>query len=523
MKAFLMHRDRDFDVQQPLPWNEEALTQDLELGVLFRGMAGEDGFLVDVARRAVLSAVHADLDTITYRQAVLKDSHRNPEVVRKLYGLAVEALAEQRKHYFLGILSKYPSSVLNGAIEQLELHVQYLERLAAIARVSAPGFDSDGFTRLFAMIERELSDEYLATVRSHLAELKFRRGVLVSAELGEGNRGTRYVLRKERGAPQGWLDRVLLALKRMLPGGEPPHVVRIAPRDEAGGRALSELRDRGIASVANAVAQSAEHIQGFFATLRAELAFYVGCLNLHERLGVKGQPVCFPVPGPAGERTLRFSGLYDPSLALSTDRRVVGNAVDLDGKSVVVITGANQGGKSTFLRSVGLAQLMMQCGMFVGADSYAAGLCSGVFTHYKREEDPTMKSGKLDEELARLSDIADHLAPNSALLLNESFAATNEREGSEIARQVVTALLEKGIKVLFVTHLYQFARGLSDRKLEEAVFLRAEREADGTRTFRLVKGEPLETSYGADLYETVFAREPPPRAEEKRPRESVQA
>jgi DNA mismatch repair ATPase MutS len=189
------------------------------------------------------------------------------------------------------------------------------------------------------------------------------------------------------------------------------------------------------------------------------------------------------------------------------ERRVVGNAADADGKSLVIITGANQGGKSVFLRSIGLAQMMMQCGMFVAAESFDAELCRNLFTHYKREEDATMKSGKLDEELARMSDIVDHLAPNSILLFNESFAATNEREGSEIARQIVCALLERRIKVFFVTHLYEFAHGLFDRKTENAIFLRAERRADGTRTFRLVEGEPLETSHGEDLYREIFPDE----------------
>ena len=104
-----------------------------------------------------------------------------------------------------------------------------------------------------------------------------------------------------------------------------------------------------------------------------------------------------------------------------------------------------------------------------------------------------------------MSDIADSLTPHSIVLFNESFAATNEREGSEIARQVVSALLEKNIRVLFVTHLHEFARGLYETSMEDTLFLRAERQADGTRTFRLVPGAPLETSYGEDLYEKVFA------------------
>jgi DNA mismatch repair ATPase MutS len=183
---------------------------------------------------------------------------------------------------------------------------------------------------------------------------------------------------------------------------------------------------------------------------------------------------------------------------------VIGNDVNADEKDLIIITGANQGGKSTFLRSVGLAQLMMQAGMFVPAESFSANMCPSLFTHFKREEDASMKSGKFDEELTRMSEIAEHLVPNSMLLFNESFAATNEREGSEIARQIVSALLEKGYKIFFVSHQYTFASGFHAKRQKNALFLRAERESDGTRTFKLVEPEPLETSYGEDLYNQIF-------------------
>ena len=187
--------------------------------------------------------------------------------------------------------------------------------------------------------------------------------------------------------------------------------------------------------------------------------------------------------------------------------KVVGNDVNADDKDLVIITGANQGGKSTFLRSIGLAQLMMQCGMFVPAQSYSANLCEGLFTHYKREEDTTMESGKFDEELSRMSDIVDTISPNSMVLFNESFAATNEREGSEIARQIICALLELHIKVFYVTHLFELAHGFYDRQMENAIFLRAERKADGERTFKLIEGKPLQTSYGIDVYHKIFEKD----------------
>jgi len=221
----------------------------------------------------------------------------------------------------------------------------------------------------------------------------------------------------------------------------------------------------------------------------------------------KGEPTCVPVLAPAEERRLAFRGLYDVALTLTVDRRVVGNDARADGKDLVIITGPNTGGKSTFLRSVGLAQLMMQSGMFVPAESFRASLCDGLFTHYKREEDVSMESGKLDEELSRMSEIIDHLAPRSLLLLNESFAATNEREGSEIGRQIISALLETRVRVLCVTHMYELARRFHERTIANALFLRAERRADGSRTFKLIEGEPLPTSFGEDVYHSIFSTE----------------
>jgi DNA mismatch repair ATPase MutS len=175
------------------------------------------------------------------------------------------------------------------------------------------------------------------------------------------------------------------------------------------------------------------------------------------------------------------------------------------GRSLVVITGANQGGKSTLLRGIGLALLMMQSGMFVTAKEFQAGVSAGIFTHYKREEDATMTSGKLGEELGRMNDIVDHVRPGGTVLFNESFAATNEREGSEIARQVLHALLESGIRVILVTHLFDLADGLHDEHSDTAIFLRADRQDSGHRTFRITEGAPLPTSYGIDLYDHIFA------------------
>lgn len=494
MKAHLMYSDRDFISDTTAAPGEQDLIQDLGLGTLFDTMAGGDTFLRNVAIEAVLTSLRTPTEII-YRQHILADCIENPAVVTDIYTLVVSTLKIEKGLF--GGLIHYPSSILHYSIDALEKFVDALRKLRQLAGENAPRFRSDGFTTLFAMLAQELDDDYFDAIDDHLRRLQFRHGVLISARLGTGNKGTDYTLRKSIEEPHHWWN--------LFPSnGKAAFSFRLADRDESGAKALADLRGTGINLVANALAESTDHILSFFQMLHTELAFYIGCLNLHQHLSSNGEPLCFPKPAVPGDPTFHCDGIYDVVLALSSGEPVVGNNVDADGKPLVMITGANQGGKSTLLRAIGQAQLMMQCGMIVCAASLTSSICTGLFTHYKREEDTTMTSGKLDEELARMSEIANHLIPDSLVLFNESFASTNEREGSEIARQIIRTLIENQIRVVFVTHLYDLAHSLHRDNRTDALFLRAERNTDGSRPFQLVEGEPLPTSFGPDLYQHVF-------------------
>jgi hypothetical protein len=175
MHARLMHVEEDFELQQPLPRNERALTHDLELSTLLQAMGGGDAFLLEVARKT-----------------------------------------------------------LPGG-------------LRSIAEEQRGRFESVGIASLFSMIIGELDDDYLAGIRHHLAELRFRNGAMLSAERGKGNEGARYVPRRGRRPRHCWL-------RWVIGRRSPAYPFRLADRDEAGARILAEMRDRGINSVANALA-----------------------------------------------------------------------------------------------------------------------------------------------------------------------------------------------------------------------------------------------------------------------------
>jgi hypothetical protein len=493
MKVHLLYSDQDFDFDATLPPGHEDLIRDLELATLFAAMANGDKFLSQISAKVLLASVR-DLRAIGYRQRVLADCLAQPEVIRQMYAVAVAALADKRRLWGgYGGSYQNPSSNLSGAVSHLAAYVARLRQLRQIADDHAGMFHSDGLRTLFATVHRDLDDEYFEEIDDHLRRLRFRGGVLISAQLGRDNSGTGFVLRAPEQARRAWTERLGI-------GPRTAYSFTIPPRDDAGGQILTDLTSRGINQVANAAAQSADHISSYFTMLRAELGFYVSCLNLADRLTAKGVPVAVPEPAQAATPVFSCIGLRDACLELQSNRPVIGNDVQADGKSLVIITGANSGGKSTFLRSVGVAQLMMQCGLFVTAQSYQANLDAGIFTHFTREEDPGMTSGRLDDELKRMSAIAGQLAPHSLMLFNESFAGTNEHEGSEIGYQIVRALLDADVRVLFVTHRFSFADRFRRQHAPCTLFLRAERQSDGRRTYQLAVKDPLPTSYGEDLY-----------------------
>jgi len=240
-----MYADQDFDMAAGLPANELALTEDLGLDTLFGAMADGDEFLFEVARRAVLSSL-TDTEQIDYRQRILGDCLRQSPTVRQMYDLSVEAVAGSKKIY-RGIMSQSPDSILRWSVESMQLFVPILRRLRQVADEHATGFRSEGFSALFGMLSRELGDEYFQAVEDHLRRLRFRDGVLLSAELGQGNKGVSYVLRKTERAKHSWRTRISGNKRR------PAYTLRISDRDESGHRTLSQLRGRGINLAANAL------------------------------------------------------------------------------------------------------------------------------------------------------------------------------------------------------------------------------------------------------------------------------
>ncbi|MEM3710741.1 MAG: DNA mismatch repair protein MutS [Thermoprotei archaeon] len=492
MRLYLMYRDRSFDASKPHPWNYEDLVRDLDLNPIIEAMAAGDEFIAQVCTKA-LHTPEGDVDTILYRQSVLQDTLKNLDTIRRVYSTITQAIAEGKRKLFW-IPNPNPESVVFDSIRVLEVYLDTLDRVREAFDTSAAGFSSAGYRDLIEKLDYQFDREYLNRIRVHLSSLRFTSGVSAAVKLDDAAELTGFTLINHEHRRS---LRDLLPLKRRYTWSLPE-------RDEAGAQELAEMRNHALVRVAKVLRRAANDVLGFIDSLRTELAFYLGCANLWAKLTTLGVPLCFPTPREIGSHTLGYSCLHEVSLALRMNAKPVCNDLRTTSKPLFLISGANRGGKTVYLRSVGQAQLMMQCGMFVAAERFESSIATGVYTHFKREEDTKLEGGKLDEELIRLSAIVDHVRPCSMVLFNESFSSTNEREGSEIARQVVSAMLERGIRVFFVTHFYEFPTWFYENNPSVAVFLRAERKEDGTRTFRVLEGAPLETSFAMDVYSNVF-------------------
>lgn len=501
MKPFLLYEQYPENNRRKVP-NENELVQDLNLHVIFRSMARDDSFLYHTAGEVVLKGL-SDLEAITYRQKIVEDCIKSSTIISGFYNISSRALKEAAlyKEYTQPNYARIvPVSVrVIKSAGLLELLVNRLEELREISREKEKTFQSKGMVNFCKMLDNNLTDRFFAKAKEHIRDLSLiTEGgkMVIGAKLGNGIKGSGYVLRELSEATGEFKNG-----RKPLRSKE----YNVIPLDNTSiAKSAREIEEAGLIHILRVINHFISTTTGFFELLRYEAGFYVGCTNLYHELSQIGLPLSFPVPTDKSQKNLSFTGIYDMSMSINGMKKLVTNSLHTVNASLFIITGANQGGKSTFLRSIGLSQILMQCGMFVPASYFTSNICDNVFTHFTREEDSAMESGKLDEELLRMNAIVNSITPQSLLLMNEPFATTTERDGSKIAADIVTAFYELGIKVIFVTHLFEFAHYILNKNFEGAVFLRAERYDSGERSFCIKPGEPLQTSFGEDLYNSVI-------------------
>ena len=221
--------------------------------------------------------------------------------------------------------------------------------------------------------------------------------------------------------------------------------------------------------------------------LDREMQFYLAYLEHAQRFEGMGLHFCLPDVSATDKQVFAHDA-FDLALAgklLHEEGAIVANDFRLDGEErILVVTGANQGGKTTFARMFGQLHYLAALGCPVPGRAARTFLFDEILTHFEREEDLSTLQGKLQEELMRLRALLDRTSPRTVVIMNEAFSSTATVDALELGRETLERLLEVdaiGIYVTFVDELSSFESRIA------SVTATVDPEDPSRRTFRIVR------------------------------------
>ncbi|MBR2751158.1 MAG: DNA mismatch repair protein [Clostridiales bacterium] len=242
-----------------------------------------------------------------------------------------------------------------------------------------------------------------------------------------------------------------------------------------------------------------------------EFVFYIRFAEFIEGNLKKGMPFCeasiLSEKELADGFTMKARGLYNLKLAISSNHseEIVYNDLDFDSDhTVYILTGANRGGKTTITQAVGLLFVLAQSGIYVPASSFEYKPVDNILTHFPADEDKTMDLGRLGEECVRFKELYTEATEDSLMLLNETFSTTSFEEGYYIARDSVRAILKKGIRTIYNTHMHKLAYDVDalnegDAKVKASSLI--VKNEGAKRSFKVEVAPPEGMSFAKDIAE----------------------
>lgn len=435
---------------------EPACFRDLNLDQVFDAVtAARRGYDLTGYYRTPLASQHA----VRYRQDVFRDLQAGlvqpvelfAEQMRQVRsGLRGTQEREQYDRYEAAAWFLEAGDVYSTAVVALE---QALSRFrpAGLAFQRCHDYLA-AYTRSAAF--RELLEE-TARIKRGLAEVRYCVRI----------RGGRVTVTDYRGEPDYSVE-VLDTFKKFQEHGAESHLVNFPPeyqnhiQDRIVGL-VAHLHPRLFQSLVAYRSTFADFVDRVVARFDREVQFYTGYLAYLKPVQVAGQRFCYP--DVSESRTeVGATATFDLALArqLAGDRRpVVTNDFHLnEGERIFVVSGPNQGGKTTFARTFGQLHYLASLGCPVPGSRAHLSLCDRIFTHFEKEEQIDDLHGKLQEELLRVRELLRQATGRSVVIMNESFASTTAQDSLLLGREVIGRLVELDALAVYVTFIDELSR-----------------------------------------------------------------
>lgn len=277
---------------------------------------------------------------------------------------------------------------------------------------------------------------------------------------------------------------------------------------------ISHMLESSVKNASSMLNQLNTHILYFCKDLSVQLSFYKIGIKIIKYLESKDIKMEFPITTNTINE-IDTSRLYDIGLVIKrgSSKDVIPNDFKSEKDSFYLISGVNQGGKTTFLKSIGMSQLLAQNGFPVASINYTCPIFNNLITHFPKGEDLLQDSGKLEEELTRVKHNLPLMTNKALILMNESFATTTEKEAAEIAVDIIRAFSLTTSTIFFVTHNYILLKNrskyeklfLNNKKLKSLVTIKG--NSAGDRTYKIIEGEPQEEIDTIEFLQEKFIKQ----------------
>ena len=219
--------------------------------------------------------------------------------------------------------------------------------------------------------------------------------------------------------------------------------------------------------------------------LEDEMQFYISFVLFRRKLAKYDMSFCTPVISDADKGEFSISGAYDLALACKNaphNKPVVPNSLDYrDKERFLVITGPNQGGKTTLARGIGQIVYFSMLGLEAPASKVTVPIFNDIMTHFEVEESLDTGAGKLKEELKRLKPMMESEHERCFIVINELFTTAASYDAYMMGRHVIKHFIEDDYYGIYVTHIQELAK-----ESEQIASLVAGIADDGkTRTYKI--------------------------------------